>query len=171
MGFMPVLQPFTVKLVILIASIVCIPLHNALNASHPSSFMTRNVLMHVRLDTSHHLGQMYVKVASTLVRPVNRHLQSAHPVSKDTFTTADASTIAHQVFTRITSTFYAHHATQNALSVMEVQRIAYRVRVDFTIFSMDVTLVVLWDITLKRTQLFVLIVSTYAWVARMKVFV
>ena len=42
MGFMPVLLRFFVRLAMHTASIACILVLNALNASHPSFFMTKN---------------------------------------------------------------------------------------------------------------------------------
>lgn len=45
---------------------------------------------------------------------------------------------AHLAFMKIMSICYALPATQSAVNVMVQKHIAYRARVDFTIFSMDV---------------------------------
>jgi hypothetical protein len=137
MAFMPVSPPFTAKLVTPTVSTACILAPHVPSVFLPSFFMIKNALMHVPADILHQLVPIYAKTVNTPAKIANLLHLIAHLVSKDTSTTTPVLMIVIQAFMKITSISYVPHVTQNVLNAMECQHIAYRVKLVFTISSMD----------------------------------
>ena len=154
---MPASAPSTAKPAIPTASTACIPAPHVPSVSHPSFFTINNASMPVQLDILHQLDPIYVKTASTPVKTANPLHLNALLAYKDTFTTTHALIIVLQAFTKTMSISYVLHVTQNALNAMEHQHIAYRVKLAFTIFSLDAMQAVHLVIIHKTAQTFVLI--------------
>lgn len=114
--------------------------------------------MPVQPDILHQLDPIYAKTVSTPVKTASKLHLNALLVSKDTFTTKHASMIVLQAFTKIMSISYVLHVTQNVLNAMEHRHIASRVKLPFTISSMDAMQAVHLVIIHKKAQTFVLIV-------------